>query len=74
MFDKHNILKRWHDQAQNELNFARSMRDQWQREVERLEDKLPKFDIITDPSVPKNEIRAVHPDGRVERVFISNDT
>lgn len=74
MFDTHNILKRWHDQTNRELDFARSMRDQWQREVERLEGKLPGLKIITDPSVPRNEIRAVHPSGRVDRIFISDDT
>ncbi len=56
MFDKHNILKRWHDQMQSELNSARAMRDQWQAEVERLESKVAGLKVTVDPTVPKGEI------------------
>ncbi|WFE91745.1 hypothetical protein K1718_10400 [Roseibium porphyridii] len=73
MFDKHTLLKGWHDQTQSELAFARSMRDQWQREVDRLEGKMPSLCLRADPSVPENEFRAVHPDGRVERFVIVDD-
>ncbi|WP_420415316.1 hypothetical protein [Roseibium sp.] len=56
MFNEHKLLRRWHDEAQSELNFARSMRDQWQAEVERLEDKAAGLKITVDPTVPKGEI------------------
>ncbi|MBO9427999.1 hypothetical protein [Sulfitobacter sp. R18_1] len=38
------IIKAWQSQARSDLEAARSMRNHWQSEVERLERKIDSLD------------------------------
>ncbi|MBO6755508.1 MAG: hypothetical protein JJ902_04225 [Roseibium sp.] len=48
IIDREDILRRWREQNFRELSHARTMRDQWQREVERLEKKQAGLETDLD--------------------------